>query len=129
MGIVFNPNWQVPNPLFGAYVDFLNSVHPAQIRNSMWGLVGRIREPVIAQMIAEAAAPQGNSDVTVEQSVHQPQDLPAEGFELHFTVRDTGGRAFHMYINQGQNGSINIRKITYMAWEDGSPWLVAANPV
>jgi hypothetical protein len=36
--------------------------------------------------------------VTIEQGVHQPEEITRGGFKLHFMDRDNSGVAFHFYI-------------------------------
>jgi hypothetical protein len=114
MGVKFAANWKQADPYYtkkyGQYQAFLDSVNQQQIMQALWLAKGHFLKLPAAEILNDASSTQ---DVTVEQGLHQTENLNSGGFTLHFTVRNSKGKAFHLYVAQRDNGSIYVQEITW----------------
>ncbi|ADW70955.1 hypothetical protein [Granulicella tundricola] len=121
MAIKFHPQWKIADPWYtqryGSYQVFLDSVNQQQIMAALWAANGHFRgQPWVTEILQDAASTSQHSyDVTIEQGVHQPESYAGEdGFILHFTMRNSRGRAYHLYVKQKDNGALTINEISFM---------------
>jgi len=97
---------------YGQYKAFLDTLTEQSIRDAFEEAHGHFNDQWAARFI-DLAIDQNGQVVKIEQGSHQAEDMPNDGFCLHFTGRDPDGYAFHFYIQQRNDGTPFIFRITY----------------